>query len=116
MKPLRNNLPPNATLPEWESAQDAILLVFMPEVGYDMTLEALLEILVDSLRQQLGRTLHTLKINHRTHREVTRSFHITFIPTFVLIRGGVELWRHQGLLSEDTIIPIIRKLLGIDPP
>ncbi len=38
-----------------------------------------------------------MKLDEAVHPDIFRSFEITQLPTFVLIRQGIELWRQEGL-------------------
>lgn len=92
-------------------AKAAVLLIFMPDINSNRSPETQLGVLADTLRKQFGQVLHVLKIDQQAHRVLTSSFQITFLPTFVLVRGGVELWRYQGVLAVDEMIPLLRQLL-----
>lgn len=76
-------------------AKAAVLLVFMPT---NRKQQETFTKLINSLHDFLDGSLRILQLDEATHPEVVRSFDITHLPAFVLIRQGVELWRHEGML------------------
>lgn len=88
--------------------KSAVLLIFMPTASPEWT--TLIK-LADALKDHFGDTLHILKIDQDTHPEMIHTFDIAQLPTFVLIRQGSELWRHEGELEEPTLITICQNLL-----
>ncbi|WP_019986728.1 thioredoxin family protein [Rudanella lutea] len=72
----------------------AVLLIFMP---VDATLRPSVQVLIERLRGHLGTGVRVMKLDEAVHPDIFRSFEITQLPTFVLIRQGIELWRQEGL-------------------
>ena len=90
-------------------AKSAVLLIFMPSDRYQRTA---LNTLINSLHGFLDGSLRILKIEETTHPEVVQSFDISQLPAFVLVRQGIELWRHEGHADEATLSAVSQRLLG----
>jgi thioredoxin-like negative regulator of GroEL len=99
----------NDTPPILIPAKSAVLLVFLPP---DRQQRAALTILINSLHGFLDGSLRILKIDETTHPEVVQSFDISRLPAFVLVRQGIELWRHEGHADEATLSAVSQRLLG----
>ncbi|WP_162910608.1 thioredoxin [Hymenobacter oligotrophus] len=86
----------------------AVLLVLLPVVNahgkqHHVSLQASL----DMLQGQLGSAIRVLKIDEVSHPTVVRSFHAAELPSCVLVRRGVELWRQQGLPDGDGVADVL---------
>jgi thioredoxin-like negative regulator of GroEL len=79
--------PPAVPAPE-----PAVLLVLLPPAS-----PAALTSMLRQLQGRLGAQIQVLRIDEATHPAVVRSFGTPALPACVLLRQGVELWRHQGL-------------------
>ena len=53
-----------------------------------------------------------LMLNETLHADVVRSFNVQQLPAFVLVQQGVELWRHEGMLNDDTRVNLADWLLN----
>ncbi len=60
-----------------------------------------------ALQRQLGTAVRVLVINEASHPAVVHSFHAADLPSFVLMRKGIELWRQRGLPEGDFIAPLL---------
>ena len=63
------------------------------------------------LHDQLGGSFRVLRVDEAIYPEVVQSFDITHLPTLVLVRQGVELWRHEGLPNAATL-QVLKRLLA----
>ncbi len=88
-------------------AKAAVLLVFLPPAPLQ---RAALKKLVNSLQYFLDGSLRILQLDEAIHPEVIRSFTITHLPAFVLVRQGVELWRHEGMPDDTTLTAVSTQL------
>lgn len=97
------------------ATRSAVLLFFsVPPDIINRPQRAVLTALAQSIQTQLGSIIRVLRIDDASHPDVVQSFAITQRPAFVLVRGGVELWRQQGLLDEVTLVELIRGALRAD--
>ena len=95
------------------TARSPVLLIFfMPSVLTNQPERASLLALADALQVQLSGLVRVLRIDEDIHSDVARSFAITKTPAFVLVRRGVELWRQEGISDEDTLVGLIKGMLG----
>ncbi len=98
------------------TAQSAVLLIFfMPSELVNRPQRVQLTALADAIQMQLGSLVRVLRVDETSHPDVTKTFAITQLPAFVLLRRGVELWRQQGLSDKSTLVGIIRGLLTANP-
>ncbi|AIZ63695.1 hypothetical protein PK28_08305 [Hymenobacter sp. DG25B] len=92
------------------SSPDApVLLVLLPPAlnSEGKQTAATITTSLDQLQGQLGTAIRVLKIDGASHPAVVSSFHASQLPSFVLVRRGIELWRQQGLPEGDTIVPML---------
>lgn len=81
----------------------AVLLVLLPLAAAGETLAAApTSTAIRALQRRLGPTVRVLKIDEASHPAVVHSFGTTTLPACVLVRQGVELWRHQGLPESEA--------------
>jgi len=95
--------------PTQQVADTDVLLVLLPKAngeGKSAQL-ATTNASLDYLQHQLGPAIRILRIDEASHPAVVRSFHATQLPAFVLLRQGIELWRHQGLTEGESIVPLL---------
>jgi hypothetical protein len=93
------------------SPDTAVLLVLLPRppVG-GAPPEAQTTAWIHRLQKQLGAAIRVLRIDEASHPAVVLSFHLPALPACVLVRLGVELWRQQGLPSDESFVPTLLKL------
>ena len=76
----------------------AVLLVLLPPATVGEALPtAPTSTAILALQRRLGPSIRVLKIDEASHPAVVQSFGTPALPACVLVRQGVELWRHQGL-------------------
>ena len=68
-----------------------------------------------ALQSQLGAAVRVLVVTEASHPAVVRSFRATELPSFVLMRQGVELWRQRGLPEGETIGALLLSKLSEGP-
>ncbi|GAB3893930.1 hypothetical protein GCM10028803_08630 [Larkinella knui] len=88
-----------------------VLLIFMPPEQIERSQRAEVRSLADSLQQHMGDQVRILKIEESTQADVFRSFDITQTPAFILIRQGIELWRHVGMVDKDLLTSQSERLI-----
>lgn len=67
-----------------------------------------------ALQRQLGDAIKVLVINEASHPAVVHSFRATELPSFVLMRQGVELWRQRGLPEGEAIVGLLLSKLRLE--
>lgn len=92
--------------------QPAMLLVLLPTVGPGAKQETALartttNLLLKNLQIELGSAIRVLKVDEATHPGVVRAFDGRGVPAFVLLRGGEELWRQQGLPEGEPMAALL---------
>ena len=94
------------------SADAAMLLVLLPPVGTAPQVRVATLAALAALQQQLGAAIRVLTVDEGSHPVVVRSFHVTDLPCFVLMRQGIELLRQRGLPEGESIVPLLLSKLG----
>ncbi|WP_080236790.1 thioredoxin family protein [Spirosoma rigui] len=94
-------------------ARSAVLLIFTSTARTDRLQQTLLADMTASLQTLIGHSVRILKIDEAAHPEVVQSFGITQVPSFVLVRQGIELWRQVGMPDKDTTGQLTQQLLGM---
>ena len=86
-------------------ANAATLLVLLPDRFSDAPHRAPTATFagLPALQRQLGAAVRVLVVTETTHPAVVRSFRATELPSFVLMRQGVELWRQRGLPEGEAV-------------
>jgi len=86
-------------------ADAAVLLVLLPPaLGGEALPKAQTSASLRNLQGRLGPSIRVLPVDEDSHPAVVRSFGTPELPACVLVRQGVELWRHQGLLEDESSV------------
>ena len=65
----------------------------------------------ESASSKLPLKARFIKINTENHQNISGSFGIRGIPTMIIFKGGKELDRVSGALSEDQILQWVRRFI-----
>lgn len=60
------------------------------------------------VKDTLGDEVVTLKINVDTNQTLAVQYAVRGVPTFILFKGGKQLWRQSGVLQKEALIKIIK--------
>ncbi|MGI4742422.1 MAG: thioredoxin family protein [Janthinobacterium lividum] len=82
------------------SPPPAVLLLLLPRGATGGPRQAML----DELRHRLGAAIQVLVVDEENDPDVVRSFRVTRLPSFLLLRQGIELWRQPGLPEGELIV------------
>jgi hypothetical protein len=86
-------------------ADAAVLLVLLPPaLSSEAPYKAQTNKSLRNLQGRLGPGIRVLQVDEASHPAVVRSFGTPGLPACVLVRQGVELWRHQGLPEDETSV------------
>ncbi len=98
----------------------AMLLVLLPAVGPGAKQEtpharAAINLSLSALQLQLGDAVRVLKVDEASHPAVVHAFDGRGVPAFVLLRGGEEVYRQQGLPEGAPLAALLlHKLAAFD--
>ena len=91
----------------------AVLLVLLPPAAAGEALpSAFTSNTIRALQRRLGPSIRVLKIDEASNPAVVRSFGPTALPACVLVRQGIELWRHQGLPAAEADVRHLLEAAG----
>ena len=104
-----------------EGAPVAVLLVMLPSVAYGApptppaaAPDTFSVAALAALRGRLSPAVRVLKIDEASYPAIVRSFAPAQLPTWVLMRRGVELGRQPGLPTADEVGALLAPAAG--PP
>jgi thioredoxin 1 len=60
------------------------------------------------VKDTLGDEVVILKINVETNQTLAAQYAVRGVPTFILFKGGKQLWRQSGVLQKEALIKIIK--------
>lgn len=109
-------VPPPARLPP---ADAAVLLVLLPLVaaGGVPQVRATTRTKLAALQHRLGTAIRILVVEEDSDPDVVRSFRVSALPAFLLVRQGIELWRQPGLPEGDFVVEqLLRRASGPAAP
>jgi rhodanese-related sulfurtransferase len=49
-----------------------------------------------------------LKVDGDRDRELLKKFEVTALPVFILFKEGKQVWRKEGIFSEDEFVPLLK--------
>jgi hypothetical protein len=89
-----------------------MLLVLLPTVGPGTQQETPLartttNLMLKDLQAKLGAAIRVLKVDEASHPAVVHAFDGRGVPAFVLLRGGAELYRQQGLPEGAPLVALL---------
>jgi len=62
-----------------------------------------MEPVLAQLKQEMGRQYELLKVDGGIDIEVMKSIKATILPTFIIYKGGKEIWRKEGIVDLATL-------------
>ncbi|GAB2949907.1 hypothetical protein GCM10027048_13830 [Hymenobacter coalescens] len=100
------------TKPLLPASDAAVLLVLLPDAGQPRQLPPVSSASLTQLQHRLGGAVRVLKIDEASHPTVVRSFQASQLPSCVLVRQGIELWRQVGLPEDEAAVAALLSKLG----
>jgi thioredoxin-like negative regulator of GroEL len=91
-------------------AKTAVLLVFVP----NSMMQAAVNQLLERVGVALGDHIRITRVDQAVHPEVVRSFGVHQLPSFILLKQGIEIWRHNGLLDSQEVIRLLSAQLQVE--
>ncbi|GAB3931148.1 thioredoxin family protein [Larkinella terrae] len=85
-------------------AKTAVLLVFVPD---SIPQQARVNQVLERVGAELGESIRITRVDEVVHPEVVLSFRIQRLPSFVLLKHGMEIWRYSGLLDAQELIGLL---------
>ena len=82
-------------------AKTVVLLVFVPS---SVTQQDSVNQLLGQVGTVLGDRIRITRVDQVIHPEVVRSFGVHQLPSFILLKQGIEIWRHNGLMESRELI------------
>lgn len=67
--------------------------------------------ILEELSKDLKDKVRILKVDIDKNRTLAQQLQIQSVPTFVLFKGGKNLWRASGAMQKDTLLAEIQKFI-----
>jgi len=59
--------------------------------------------IIDEIEEEFKNKAVVMRIDVDKSREVGKAFSIQGVPVFILFKNGKEIWKHNGLISEEEL-------------
>ena len=66
--------------------------------------------ILKSVKSKMGDQIKILKINIDKNQAVANKFNVRGIPTFILFQSNEIKWRKSGLLEENALLEVLKKI------
>jgi thioredoxin 1 len=67
--------------------------------------------IIEQTKNSLGDDATVLKINIDNNMEVAKKYHIRSIPTLLIFKEGMVVWRQSGVPKTEMIIETVKKFI-----
>lgn len=64
--------------------------------------------ILEELKSKMGEELRILKVDVDKSPQASQAFNISGVPTLVLFKNGVQVWRQSGVLPANQLESIIK--------
>jgi thioredoxin 1 len=64
--------------------------------------------ILKQVKDELGKDLKIIKIDVDKNQPLAAQYHVRGVPTLLLFKNGIQVWRQSGMLQKDEIIQIIK--------
>lgn len=64
--------------------------------------------ILKQVKDELGESLKIIKINVDTNQELANKYQVRGVPTLLLFKKSVQVWRESGVVQKEDIIKIIK--------
>ena len=62
---------------------------------------------LEQLKSQVGDSVSIIKVDIDKNQEAASSFNIQGVPTLILFKNGVQVWRQSGVLQASQLKQVI---------
>jgi len=66
--------------------------------------------ILEQLKKQKGDSIRILKVDVDKNHEVAAQYNVQSIPTLLLFRNGIQVWRQTGAMSLKTLSQAIENV------
>lgn len=65
--------------------------------------------ILKQVKEELGDAVKIVKIDVDKNQSLATQFQVRGVPTILLFKNGIPLWRESGVLQKNDLISIIKK-------
>lgn len=69
----------------------------------------LLAPILKDVKKELGDTIKIVKIDVDKNQALAAKYQVRGVPTMILFKNGVQVWRQSGVLQKNDIIGIVNQ-------
>lgn len=63
--------------------------------------------ILKQVKDELGNKVSIIKINVDKNQPLASKYQVRGVPTMLLFKNGIQVWRQSGVLQKDEIIKVI---------
>ncbi|MBK9107399.1 MAG: thioredoxin [Saprospiraceae bacterium] len=67
---------------------------------------------IDKIKSKTGDHIRIFKVDVDKNPSVVNKYHIRGVPTLILFHRGNIVWQHSGMISEESLLQIIKSNLN----
>lgn len=67
---------------------------------------------IDKIKSKTGDKIRIFKVDVDKNPAVVNKYHIRAVPTLILFQHGNIVWQHSGMISEESLLQIIKSNLN----
>lgn len=67
---------------------------------------------IDKVKSKTGDQIRIFKVDVDKNPAVLNQYHIRGVPTLILFHHGNIVWQHSGMISEESLIQVIKSNLN----
>ncbi|MFG6687308.1 thioredoxin [Mariniflexile sp. HNIBRBA6329] len=64
--------------------------------------------ILKEVKDALGDEISVIKINIDKNQSLTEKYRVKGVPTFMLYKNGVQVWRQSGIVQKNELIMLIK--------
>lgn len=64
--------------------------------------------ILQEAKKELGEAVKIVKIDVDRNQRLAEQFQVRGVPTLILFKSGVQLWRQSGIVPKDNLVQLIR--------
>lgn len=67
--------------------------------------------ILKDLKGDLGEAIKIIKIDVDKNQELAANYKVRGVPTMILFKNGVQVWRQSGVLQKQDLLQVIQPFL-----
>jgi len=68
-----------------------------------------MEPIIENIKKTMTDKVSVIFVDGGSNTSIMENFHVDALPTFIIYQKGKEVWRKQGVISQDEMVAVINK-------